>query len=241
MKSIIICEGPTDFVLLQYFMRKVNNWDEGQESKNKPKGFEKSRSRDFQKGENSLRIICADGCSRMPLLLSKILENNFLASSSDEVYSKIVYLTDNDEEQTKEEVFLNLKKIWNTQTDFVNNSWTSMEIDNERLDDLSVDFLPLVIPFEETGAIETFLLQTLASAKKYDASVIDRGNKFVDLIASENEYLKHRRDITKAKLDVFFSVKTPAEQFTQRQNILKNVPWEQYENIRESFKELKKL
>ena len=219
MKSIIICEGPTDFVLLQYFMRKVNNWDEGQESKNKPKGFEKSRSRDFQKGENSLRIICADGCSRMPLLLSKILENNFLASSSDEVYSKIVYLTDNDEEQTKEEVFLNLKKIWNTQTDFVNNSWTSMEIDNERLDDLSVDFLPLVIPFEETGAIETFLLQTLASAKKYDASVIDRGNKFVDLIASENEYLKHRRDITKAKLDVFFSVKTPAEQFTQRQNI----------------------
>ena len=241
MKSIIICEGPTDFVLLQYFMRKVNNWDEGQESKNKPKGFEKSRSRDFQKGENSLRIICADGCSRMPLLLSKILENNFLASSSDEVYSKIVYLTDNDEDQTKEEVFLNLKMIWNTQTDFVNNSWTSMEIDNERLDDLSVDFLPLVIPFEETGAIETFLLQTLASAKKYDASVIDRGNKFVDLIASENEYLKHRRDITKAKLDVFFSVKTPAEQFTQRQNILKNVPWEQYENIRESFKELKKL
>ena len=241
MKSIIICEGPTDFILLQYFMRKVNNWDEGQESKNKPKGFEKSRSRDFQKGENSLRIICADCCSRMPLLLSKILENNFLASSSDEVYSKIVYLTDNDEEQTKEEVFLNLKKIWNTQTDFVNNSWTSMEIDNERLDDLSVDFLPLVIPFEETGAIETFLLQTLASAKKYDASVIDRGNKFVDLIASENEYLKHRRDITKAKLDVFFSVKTPAEQFTQRQNILKNVPWEEYENIQESFKELKKL
>ena len=49
MKSLIICEGPTDFILLQYYMRKVNGWDEGQESKDKPKGFEKSRSRDFSK------------------------------------------------------------------------------------------------------------------------------------------------------------------------------------------------
>ena len=241
MKSIIICEGPTDFILLQYYMRKVNGWNEGHESKNKPKGFEKSKSRDFQKNGNVLRIICADGCSRMPNLLSKIIESNTLASSQDEFFSKIVYLTDNDEEQTKEDVFQKLSDVWNCSSDFSNNSWTKIKTDNEILNHPEIDFLPLIIPFYEQGAIETFLLQTLASAKKYDASVIDRGNKFVDLIASENEYLKHRRDITKAKLDVFFSVKTPAEQFTQRQNILKNVPWEEYENIQKSFKELKKL
>ena len=28
MKSVIICEGSTDYVLLQYFMKKVNNWND---------------------------------------------------------------------------------------------------------------------------------------------------------------------------------------------------------------------
>lgn len=241
MKSIIICEGPTDFVLMQYYMRKVNGWDEGQESKNKPKGFEKSRSRDFQKNGNTLRIICANGCSRMIPLLSKIIESNSLASLEDELYTRIVYLTDNDEEQTKENVFSKLKETWNTSMDFSNNAWTLISVVNDRIGDYEVNFLPLIIPFDEQGAIETFLLKTLKDADGYDASVIDRGNVFVDTIASENKYLKHRRDITKAKLDVFFSVRNPAEQFTQRQDILKNIPWEAYENIQESFKELKKL
>lgn len=28
MKSIIICEGSTDFVLLQYFMRRAHQWED---------------------------------------------------------------------------------------------------------------------------------------------------------------------------------------------------------------------
>lgn len=29
MKSIILCEGSTDFVLLQYYMRTVYGWEDG--------------------------------------------------------------------------------------------------------------------------------------------------------------------------------------------------------------------
>ena len=28
MKSVIICEGSTDYVLLQYFMQRVNDWSD---------------------------------------------------------------------------------------------------------------------------------------------------------------------------------------------------------------------
>lgn len=243
MKSIIICEGPTDSVLMQYYMRTVNGWNEGQESKNKPKEFEKSWSRDFQKNGNTLRIICAGGCSRMPLLLSKILDNNCLAAAESEVYSKIVYLTDNDEEQTKEDVFSSLKETCNTVTDFANNAWSSIKFENDRINEVEVKLLPLVIPFSEQGAIETFLLEAIRDGDEYDASVINRGNKLVDDIASDSDkkYLKHRRDITKAKFNVFFSIAAPAEQFTQRQDILKNINWEQYETIRKCFAELRKL
>ena len=27
MRSVILCEGSTDFVLLQYYMRKVHGWE----------------------------------------------------------------------------------------------------------------------------------------------------------------------------------------------------------------------
>lgn len=27
MKSIILCEGSSDFILLQYYMRTVNQWE----------------------------------------------------------------------------------------------------------------------------------------------------------------------------------------------------------------------
>ena len=80
----------------------------------------------------------------------------------------------------------------------------------------------LVIPFEETGAMETFLLNAISQNNSYDAGIIGNCNTFVSNIDKEKRYLTKRRYITKAKFDVYFSVRTAAEQFMERQNILKN-------------------
>lgn len=56
--------------------------------------------------------------------------------------------------------------------------------------------------------------------------------------ASEKRYLTKRRYITKAKFDVYFSVRTAAEQFMERQNILKNIEWEKYIKIQKDFEKL---
>ena len=76
---------------------------------------------------------------------------------------------------------------------------------------------------------------------KVYAEIIRKGNDFVDIADPDSKYLKHRSLKTKAKFDVYFSIRTAAKQFRMRQDILKNVPWEDYENIREVFKELSKL
>ena len=101
--------------------------------------------------------------------------------------------------------------------------------------------LLLLIPFEETGALETFLLNAIGKDNSYDNNIIQKGNSFVDTIDPEKKYLNSRRYITKAKFDVYFSVRTAAEQFSERQNILKGVKWEEYELIQNSFKKLKEL
>lgn len=98
--------------------------------------------------------------------------------------------------------------------------------------------LLLVIPFEDTGAMETFLLDAVGKADPYDAQIISDCNQFVDNVDGAKKYLNKRRYITKAKFDVYFSVRTAAEQFVERQNILKNIPWEDYASIQKSFEKL---
>ena len=97
------------------------------------------------------------------------------------------------------------------------------------------------IPFEDTGAMETFLLDAIGKANPYDAKIISDCNQFVDNVDNQKKYLNKRRYITKAKFDVYFSVRTAAEQFVERQNILKNIPWEDYAEIQNSFKKLDDL
>lgn len=102
-----------------------------------------------------------------------------------------------------------------------------------------MELLLLVIPFEDTGAMETFLLNAIANDSAYDAEIIRKGNQFVEEVDKERRYLTKRRYITKSKFDVYFSIRTAAEQFVERQNILKRVLWEQYSQIQEEFQKLK--
>ena len=135
---------------------------------------------------------------------------------------------------------LNLNKI-EIEKDIENNSWIKCSCLDGKMDLINFKILLLVIPFEENGALETFLLNAISQNDDYDKEIINKGNIFVDEIDSEKRYLNRRRYITKAKFDVYFSVRTSAEQFTERQNILRNINWEEYEEIQESFKKLKEL
>lgn len=51
MKSIILCEGSTDWVLLQYFMRKTYKWED-KRTNEQPQGKHIKRIRTMKKGED---------------------------------------------------------------------------------------------------------------------------------------------------------------------------------------------
>lgn len=89
--------------------------------------------------------------------------------------------------------------------------------------------------------METFLLNCISQKEEYDAKIIRKSKEFVNSVDKENRYLSKRRYITKAEFDVYFSIRTSADQFIERQNILKNIEWENYVKIQEDFKKLEKL
>lgn len=81
----------------------------------------------------------------------------------------------------------------------------------------------------------------MGEKNSYDKKIIDDCSNFVENIDPDKNYLKKRRHITKAKFDVYFSIRTAMEQFKERRNILRDVKWEEYVMIQETFQELEKL
>lgn len=240
MESIIICEGETDLVLLQYYMIKTNGWkDSGTYSLNLK--IKDSKSRDLIKNTDKLTIISCGGCGNIKTVFESVIRKNQNEISDEKRYSKIVIITDNDDKGTEERVISELNQVSRDINKISNNTWTELEFEDSTQTKFTSDLLLLIIPFNENGALETFLLNAVAKQDAYDAEIIKKGNEFVENVDPDSKYLKHRWLITKAKFDVYFSVRTAAKQFGQRQNILKNVPWEQYEEIRTCFKELEKL
>lgn len=245
MKSIIICEGETDFVFLQHFMKKVNGWTD---SKQKPNpsftsSVNNSFSRDFVRNSDMLTIISCGGCGNIKTVFEEVIRKNQNEILDEERYSKIVILTDNDETGVETKIVSELNAASGNSAQIKNNSWTNLTFTDATQNKFNSELLLLIIPFDENGALETFLLSSIAKADSYDAEIIRKANDFVDNADPQSKYLNHRGFVTKAKLYAYFAIRIEpsVNQFRQRQDILKSVPWEQYENVKNCFKELRNL
>lgn len=228
MKSIIICEGETDFAFLQYFMIKANGWNDFKkttEIKNPSftSSVKNSKSRDFVKDSNMLTIISCGGCGNIKTVFAEVVRKNQNEIFDDERYSKIVVLTDNDEDGVENQIISDLNSAAETTDKISNNKWSDLSFSDMTGNPFSTKLLLLIIPFEEHGALETFLLNSVSEQNPYDAEIIRKAKAYVDSADPELRYLKHKGFITKAKLYAYFSVRIDysPNQFSQRQDILK--------------------
>lgn len=83
MKSIILCEGSTDWVLLQYFMRKTYEWEDKRTNK-QPQGKHIKRIRTMEKGADRLSIGSCGGTSKILSGFDFILERNNLSQDTED-------------------------------------------------------------------------------------------------------------------------------------------------------------
>lgn len=184
MKSIILCEGGTDLTLIQYFMEKVNEW---KYHSNRPKLFDLEQQKRFKKEDKILEIGATGGCSEIPKYFSKILAYQRIGSNSEERYENIVIITDNDEINTFNNMKATLENLFNKysitiKNNIANDSWINCTCENGAQDIINFRVLLLIIPFEEEGALETFLLKAIASKDEYDNEIIEKGNIFVETV-----------------------------------------------------------
>lgn len=224
-------------------MRKVYGWEYSNSHTINLDNIRRSAT--FRKKADLMSIGGCGGCNRIIPALGDVLESNTITTAGEQ-FDKVVIITDRDEIETEDKFIDDIQALCDEYQislldTLENDKWISAEYENGHGRKQLLQLLLLVIPFEETGAMETFLLNAIAQNDEYDAEIIRKSNQFVDNIDQEKRYLTKRRYITKSKFDVYFSVRTAAEQFVERQNILKSVPWEQYGMIQREFEKLNEL
>lgn len=247
MNHIILCEGSTDYVLLQYYMREAYHWIDDEVIQSNILKINKQRSRNLRKGADVLTLMSVGGCSRFSEGLKLVLEKNYFTEPDlSSAYSNIVIITDRDEVGTQKTFINTITKILGekgvTLTDKIdNNTWIHCKMKSQIGVEETFHLLLMIIPFDETGAMETFLLNAIGDNDPYDKTIIQSCNDFVEQNDPARRYLTSRRNMIKAKFDTYFSIRTPATQFQERQNILKNIPWEEYTAIQDAFQKLGEL
>lgn len=225
MNNVLICEGSTDYSLLQYYMREACGWEDDRTKQNNIIRVQGQKSRNLVKGQDILTIMSTGGCSRLGEGLRNVLaRNKDSAPDLSDAYTKVVIVTDRDEVDTETNFITTVENILAEfgvihQEAFNNNKWNNCEMVNSTGRKMNFSLLLLIIPFEETGAMESFLLNVIAENDEYDEKIIEQCKNLVDNADPEKRYLTGRRIVTKAKFDTYFSIRTPAEQFGERQNI----------------------
>lgn len=248
-QSVLICEGSTDYVLLQYFMRKGLGWEDVNDKRKQQQCIKNpsQKSRLFEKDGNELTIMASGGCSRITEALDKVLTKDTLSPpDKSAVYDNVIIVTDRDEIGTEAVMLSTISRTITNKGFTINDSlickqWISCTGATRTGNSITFKMLILVIPFEETGAMETFLLNAVKAKDPYDKKIVEECEAFIGRVDPNRRYLTKRRYITKAKFDAFFSVRTAAEQFVERQRVLLNVKWEDYPLVNNCFELLKNL
>lgn len=256
MRSVLICEGNTDLTLIQYFLEKAYGWEYISEGRcrdleltpiHDAKGFKWLINKTNNK---FLCLIEAGGSTKILNQLEGILNFNSFQTEREKFFEKIIILTDNDDDTTENEMLgkfstlLNDKQFINE--NIYNNEWNivNFELMGEII---ASEFLPLIIPFESTGAMEDFLLEALkknsieSDPDQVISHIVDESRGFVDNLNCSGKYLIKRREKTKAKFTTVFAILTPAEAFKQRKNLLQSVPWEEYRHVQLAFEKLSSI
>lgn len=79
----------------------------------------------------------------------------------------------------------------------------------------------MVIPPDNYGALETFILNAIADKNEYDKVIIEKGNHFIQTIDPEQKYISKRRDFEKSKYNVYLSIRMPELDFVKLHDLFK--------------------
>jgi len=248
MKSVILCEGKTDAILISYYLGRTKNWLHLKNPKKAgltslPIRNEENEFADWYTCDGRYLAIWGVGSKdNFEYAIGKILEYN-ISARGDSTFQKIVVITDRDQldadQQKLEELCRHFARL-GVNVQIQNRRWVTSPYHDGFGNEMNLDILALVIPFDKKGALETFLLDALSRKDEEDRKVVEASIEFISSLNSQ-KYLLAERMRVKAELAATLAVMYPDKVFTPINNLLQEIPWEKYPDIQEGFREIEEI
>lgn len=237
MIHLLLCEGETDQILIGYYLQVMCGWIYRKGNANDL--FPDKNINWYEKSGDTLGILSNGGDN-----FSKSLKYLFKSELLDAKIAKIIVIGDNDDNKKEEfiknticdctnEILKNGVKLENASTWGIANINTAFGIEK-------INIAYMLLPADEEGALETFMLNALSENDIEKANVVAQVKEFVKNIKS-NVFLKKRREKVKAELGVSIAVFSPDKVFKTMNELLEEVHWEKYDTINGQFAFLKEL
>ena len=238
MSNLILCEGKTDAILLGYYLAKVAKWTFSKVGPNNLNIKEKNTNENiawYNKEGHWLMICAVGGRNNFESFFVQRIKNTITRINA---FSRIAVVVDKDDNEI-EEIENEFKEKFSPFFEFAENGkWKS----NTYLDDYkienTIESLLLIIPAQKQGALETVMLDAI-SEDTYDKNIVDKCKEFVNGIRPEaTRYISNDRLQLKANLSTVWAIQTPEKVFHFIDERIKEVDWERYETLRETFNTL---
>ena len=250
MRSLILCEGFDDVLLLGYYLFKTVGWrfnPKGVFAKlyNFPKlDFKRQAVEIYEKGNDLLGIWAVGGKDSFSEAYKFVYRVNSLNPM--EQIDKIFVITDRDQNEIEESLLdmqnkmhscgLNVDKLLNNQSNIY-----SYEIEEEIY---HLEIIPIIVPFDKNGAIETVLMAGIAETGEEEEYIVNCANDYItDMLKSRRlrNYLQHERQVLKAKLSAVISITNPDRSTSLFDKVLMSWNWETKNEVKRHFEKIAEL
>ncbi len=228
----VFCEGDTDTTLVQYIFENMYGFSYN---------YREKTTVGLKNNDIEIVIDNIGGITRLNDRFSLFFE----AIKNEDGNSDVIIVLDNDSNEELVESIKILEEVLEENLaefeELKTNCWNIIKTQNSFEEDIDLNLWIIVLPQNREGALETFLLDCLKESEPDTlGEIILKCENFIDEMAEldsvkEKYYLKHRREIIKAKFNTFFCIATANNAFSQRHNILKDIKWEEFDLVHSTF------
>lgn len=244
MNSIILCEGPTDAILLSYYLGKLYGWRYSAEPpspsiKIAPKSNQEINW--YKRGDDSLLIYAVGGKDNFANAINVYISKILLNYSEQYNFRKIVIIADRDDMNISEIEHLHQQWLSPYVQEMKNEHWTQNNFVDAFGNGQTLCALSIIIPVDKQGALETMLLEAI-SENEYNKVIVDSSRNFVDDVCpNAKKYIKTNRLALKAHLATVFAIISPEKVFSKLDNLIKDIPWENSKTLNACFNVLAEI
>jgi len=245
MRSLILCEAHDEVYFLGYYLYKTEGWlycksEELSVNYDLPKSKAKNQIIEVYQKENNLVAIWGVGGKDSFTKSFEFIERVNHRNPESGIEQVFIFL-DRDESEIEEclkAMENEMKDSGLSVADLKNNQCNvfPFEIEDEIY---QLNVIPVIIPFDEKGALENVLLSAIASEDEEGKFIVHTAKAYIDDFLKSGKqvkYLQKKRLETKAEFSAAISITNPDRSTVEYNTLLMSHPWEEKEVIKRHFR-----